>query len=141
MLSQPSDRLSASELSDRQRELVAALERSGGELWLSDALQQLKTTSQTLKKIEALGYVAIAPKEVLRSSSHSQAVPDRPKQLSNDQAAALCQIQQLRGYAEVLLHGVTGSGKTEVYLQAIAPTSMPKNQPSSSFLKLASPLS
>ncbi|MGB3791060.1 MAG: primosomal protein N' [Phormidesmis sp.] len=111
----------APDLSARQQELVTALERSGGELWLSDALQQLKTTSQTLKKIEALGYLAIAPREVLRSGSHSQALADQPKSLTADQAAALSQIQQMRGYAEALLHGVTGSGKTEVYLQAIAP--------------------
>ncbi len=110
-----------SDLSARQQELVTTLERSGGELWLSDALQQLKTTSQTLKKIEALGYLAIAPREILRSGSHSQALPDRPKALTADQSAALSQIQQMRGYEEALLHGVTGSGKTEVYLQAIAP--------------------
>ncbi|MEM8503875.1 MAG: primosomal protein N' [Cyanobacteria bacterium P01_D01_bin.1] len=113
--------LHSSELSVRQRELVTALESCGGELWLSDALQQLKTTSQTLKKIEALGYVAIAPKEVLRSSSHSQAMPDQPKQLSSNQAAALARIRQMNGHTEALLHGVTGSGKTEVYLQVIAP--------------------
>ncbi|MBE9064674.1 DEAD/DEAH box helicase, partial [cf. Phormidesmis sp. LEGE 11477] len=107
-------------LTARQQELVIALDRCGGELWLSDALQQLKTTSQTLKKIEALGYIAIAPKEKLRSSSHSSALPDRPKQLTADQSAALSQIQRMQGYAEALLHGVTGSGKTEVYLQAIA---------------------
>ena len=101
--------------------MVHGLERCGGELWLSDALQQLKTTSQTLKKIEALGYLVIAPREVLRSSSHSVALPDQPKQLTKDQLAALSQIQQIQGYEEVLLHGVTGSGKTEVYLQAIAP--------------------
>ncbi|EDX85758.1 primosomal protein N', putative [Synechococcus sp. PCC 7335] len=111
----------ASGLTARQQELVHGLARCGGELWLSDALQQLKTTSQTLKKIEALGYLVIAPRERLRSSSHSTALPDQPKQLTQDQSAALSQIQQIQGYEEVLLHGVTGSGKTEVYLQAIAP--------------------
>ncbi|MCX8038236.1 MAG: primosomal protein N' [Candidatus Sumerlaeia bacterium] len=51
------------------------------------------------------------------------AEPDRPHPLNPAQAAALEQIlgaiaaNQFRAF---LLHGVTGSGKTEVYLQAIA---------------------
>ncbi len=108
-------------LTQRQQVLLIALERQGGELWLSDALQQLHTTSKTLKKIADLGYLVIEPRELLRAGSHSQAGPDRPKPLTPDQAAALKTLYVMRGYEEALLHGVTGSGKTEVYLQAIAP--------------------
>lgn len=108
-------------LSSRQQALLQDIERAGGELWLSDALQLFNTTSKTLKKIAEKGYIAIEPKELLRSGSHSQALPDRPKVLTADQAAALAVLQQMSGYQEALLHGVTGSGKTEVYLQAIAP--------------------
>lgn len=111
----------ATSLSKRQKEIVNTLERQGGELWLSDALQQLHTTSKTLKKIEAAGYILIEPREILRASSHSQAGPDRPKPLTADQAKALKTLHGMNGYEEALLHGVTGSGKTEVYLQAIAP--------------------
>ncbi|MEM6868118.1 MAG: DEAD/DEAH box helicase, partial [Cyanobacteria bacterium P01_C01_bin.121] len=108
-------------LSDRQQEILIALERQGGELWLSDALQQLHTTTKTLKKIAELGYLVIEPREMLRAGSHSQAGPDKPKTLTADQAQSLTTIHAMSGYEEALLHGVTGSGKTEVYLQAIAP--------------------
>jgi primosomal protein N' (replication factor Y) len=108
-------------LSDRHRAILIALERHGGELWLSEALQLLHTTSKTLKKLAEQGYLVIAPQEVRRASSHSSALPDAPKALTGDQAKALAELQQMRGYSEALLHGVTGSGKTEVYLQAIAP--------------------
>ncbi len=109
------------DLSARQQEIVAAIAQQGGELWLSDALQLLKTTSKTLKAIATKGYLVIEPRELLRAGSHSAALPDRPKALTDDQAKALAVLHQMSGYGEALLHGVTGSGKTEVYLQAIAP--------------------
>ncbi|MEO0768836.1 MAG: primosomal protein N' [Cyanobacteria bacterium J06649_4] len=108
-------------LSQRQRDILLTLQQQGGELWLSDALQVLHTTSKTLKKIEALGYLSIESREVLRSGSHSSALPDQPKTLTSEQSVALDKLQSMQGYEEALLHGVTGSGKTEVYLQAIAP--------------------
>ncbi len=107
-------------LSPRQREIVAALLHQGGELWLQDLLKASKTTVPTLQKMADLGCVAIASEERLRFEDHP--VPrDRPLPLTDDQHAALAQINGLTGFTQVLLHGVTGSGKTEVYLQAIAP--------------------
>ncbi len=44
---------------------------------------------------------------------------DFKKQLNQDQQSALEAISQSKGFEVFLLYGVTGSGKTEVYLQAI----------------------
>ncbi|MGQ4004613.1 primosomal protein N' [Francisellaceae bacterium CB52] len=44
---------------------------------------------------------------------------DLEKQLNQDQQVALEAISQAKKFAVFLLYGVTGSGKTEVYLQAI----------------------
>lgn len=41
-------------------------------------------------------------------------------QLSGEQAEAVEAILEARGFAPFLLHGVTGSGKTEVYLRALS---------------------
>lgn len=110
-----------SELSVRQQEVLAVLKRQGGDAWLSDVLQRCKTSSTVLKTLAQKGYLVIQAREVLRSETGVDLQPDSPKTLTDAQTAALAQINALVGQAQVLLHGVTGSGKTEVYLQAIAP--------------------
>jgi primosomal protein N' (replication factor Y) len=109
------------DLTLRQQEIVTLLRRQGGEMWLAELLQMCRTSSTTVRTLAAKGYLVIQPREVLRSDSGGIPGGDRPQPLTPAQAEALAQIQALTGYRQVLLHGVTGSGKTEVYLQAIAP--------------------
>ncbi len=111
----------AGDLSDRQREIVGIVKQHDGEIWQADLLKLGGTTPATLVKIAEKGYIAIVNKEKLRSERGVGIFQQEPaKQLTTDQAAALAVISDLSGYAQVLLHGVTGSGKTEVYLQAIS---------------------
>ncbi len=107
-------------LTSRQREILATLAHHGGELWLQDLLKESKTTVFTLQKIAQAGCIAITTEERLRLENHAVS-RDRPLVLTDDQQTALAAIHGISGCATVLLHGVTGSGKTEVYLQAIAP--------------------
>ncbi|WP_310412163.1 primosomal protein N', partial [Chamaesiphon sp. OTE_8_metabat_110] len=110
------------DLSARQREVVEILRQHDGELWQSELTKLGGTTPATLVKIAQKGYIAIVDKEKLRSDRSVGIFQQEPaKQLTPDQAAALAVINDISGYARVLLHGVTGSGKTEVYLQAIEP--------------------
>ncbi|MEH2212644.1 primosomal protein N' [Nostoc sp.] len=109
------------ELTTRQREILEVLRRHSGELWLNEFLQICKTTTSTLKGLEEKGYIVIEEREVLRTEQGPTLVGDSAKSLTTAQASALETIQTLDEFAQVLLHGVTGSGKTEVYLQAIAP--------------------
>ncbi|MDJ0594648.1 MAG: primosomal protein N' [Pleurocapsa sp. MO_226.B13] len=115
------------DLTARQKEILQILKNEGGELWLKELIQQCKTTLPTVKKLETKGYLILDEREILRKEQGIAQTADTAKELSREQAEALEAIATQTGYAQILLHGVTGSGKTEVYLQAIAPI-LEKNQ-------------
>ncbi len=71
-----------------------------------------------LRRLEARGLVEIAPR-ARRRVPRTNAAADRVVQLTLEQSAAL---DRARVGGAHLLHGVTGSGKTEVYLRAAAET-------------------
>ncbi|MBP0591168.1 primosomal protein N' [Paraburkholderia sp. LEh10] len=76
----------------------------------------------TLEAWQAEGWVALdviepsAPLPAQHQTPPGSALPT----LTDEQAAAVEAIGDAQGFAPFLLHGVTGSGKTEVYLRALA---------------------
>ncbi len=94
----------------------------------SEARQKLgmdKTTVNTLVRRE---YIAIKEIEVRREPiSHQDIAPAPPPKLTHAQENVFSRIREAinnrRMHPDVfLLHGVTGSGKTEIYLRALAET-------------------
>src|SRR5690606_39284851 len=53
-----------------------------------------------------------------RKAAPAPVEPDEPPALNADQQAAVDAVAGLASFKPVLLHGITGSGKTEVYLHA-----------------------
>jgi len=107
----------------RAQWLVEQIERLGGG-WMNSLCHELKTTPATLRSLAGKGWLAIERRSRRRDPLASKRIlPTAPLALNESQAAALDAIESLGSGGRprtLLLHGATGSGKTEVYLQAIA---------------------
>ncbi len=108
-----------------QARLLEMLRARGGEAVLSDLRRELPRATALLKPLLAAGWITRGEVRVERDPFQDEEfLPSAPLTLTPEQATALEAVQnalkQPQEARPLLLHGVTGSGKTEVYLQAIA---------------------
>lgn len=107
--------------SKRQIEILEKL-KEAGKTRLIDFEKSAKTTRATLNKLEALGCVEITQEQVFRNPieifKQQNLEPFPP--LLDEQKTVYEEIEtRLGSHSSILLHGVTSSGKTEVYFKAI----------------------
>ena len=114
----------AADLPDRSHRLKALLEYLAGTPSMDITAARKEFGPSAVKTLEGRGLVAVDQHRRLRDplarrTAHSQAPLHLTFQQSADVEAIASSLQGTDGHSFLLL-GVTGSGKTEVYLQALA---------------------
>ncbi|EBA13053.1 primosomal protein N' [Roseobacter sp. CCS2] len=106
----------------REKVLGVLRDYGGLSFTLREVAEMAGVGTSVVKGLVKLG--AVSEEEAPRDTPYPQLDPDYGgKELSADQAAgakALRAALRTDGYGTTLLKGVTGSGKTEVYLEAVA---------------------
>ena len=108
----------------RQAEILKILKDFPEGLFQVDLLKQAQVSLSGLKSLLRKGIVMVSQKEIFRDY-YQHLHPETPKKiiLNKDQRRSLNEIEsQIKegGFQTFLLFGVTGSGKTQVYMEAIA---------------------
>lgn len=108
-----------------QARILETLRSHGGEATLSDLRRDLPRAVSIIKPLLKAGYITRSEVRVERDPFQTEEfLPSQALTLTEEQQSVfesvMKALQAPKEARPMLLHGVTGSGKTEVYLQAIA---------------------
>ena len=133
----PTNRLHAADV--KRADILQFLLDEGGPLATADLMKRVNASISLLRTLERHGFIHIIRAQTVRNPLSSEPVAStQPLRLNSAQSAAFANIKKVLASHTVeavcnpdafnetkrpptfLLHGVTGSGKTEVYMQAMA---------------------
>ena len=120
-----SDLSARSDVAERRSRVLDFLKRENKPVWISGVYAETGANLADLQALADRELIALGEEEVWRDPLADKSfVAIDPPQLTRDQAKVWTEVQSaLRtAPAALLLHGITGSGKTEIYLRAVAET-------------------
>lgn len=103
----------------KQRAVLLSLSQNPRQ-WASELCRNTKVSYQTLAALQAKGLICVAPAALERKLEFAAENKPIPVLTEKQKEALQAIIDEFNGsHRPVLIHGVTDSGKTEVYLRAI----------------------
>ena len=104
---------------EKHRAVLEMLRGTTGRVWVGGVYAQTGADLKTLRDLAGQGLVSLHAEEYDHPSA---CPPEAPPRLTPDQERVWREVEEGIGRAGfvALVHGVTGSGKTEIYLRALA---------------------
>lgn len=119
----PENHENSKPLTEAQNKVIETILENDGEMLFTDLLETADVGASSIQTLAKRGFLEIFVQEVLRDPLKDAKIPDLLNlTLTAEQSSVLTEIEtalQAEKYKAFLLHGVTGSGKTEVYIRAM----------------------
>ncbi|MFC1858533.1 primosomal protein N' [Thermodesulfobacteriota bacterium] len=115
--------ISVEPFSQARKNIIEIL-KSENEISVKDLKEVVPTAARHIKPLEKSGYIRVYQRRIYRDPFGEPIEPDTMPVLTQEQKNAVTSVSKVfdQGFSAYLLTGVTGSGKTEVYMRLAAET-------------------